>query len=346
LPELTISRARIFSPDRSGGPSAGNRCVPGQWVRPGPAAGTLRAHLGVLGLAVLVVVLAGSQHPASGQQQVPAFNATSEVSSVLVPVTVRDKRGRIVATLEKGSFRLQVDGIETPIRSFWREGGLPLSFTFLVDTSGSMGKRRLGKAREAIKELTNNLRAQDEVCLITFGAAEVKRRLPFGSSRSMLDPTLEALKGFGTTALYDMLTISPNAMEGASNIRRAIILFTDGVDTASEMTPDDAVRVLSSLQDPLYVLGIEPPPADEGPVDSYEKLLARFAEASGGRYLRADTAAKLPEFARSLRQELTMRYILDFQPSGVGTTKWRTIAIKVKGDYQVSAREGYRGTLP
>ncbi len=295
----------------------------------------------------LVGALSGTGTGRAQDASPPAkFQANTEVSSILVPVTVRDRHGRIVATLEQNKFHLLVDGIQFPIRSFWREGGLPLSFTFLLDTSGSMGKRRLGKAREAIAELTKNLRGQDEVCLITFGAAEVKRRLPFGSTVEELRHALDGVRAYGTTALYDMLTISPEAMDGAKNVRRAIILFTDGVDTASQMSADDAVRVLSGLQDPLYVLGIEPPPADEGPPDSYEQLLIRFATASGGRYLRADTASKLPEFAQALRKELTLRYILDFQPSGVGATKWRRIEIKVDGNYEVMAREGYHGTLP
>jgi VWFA-related protein len=308
-----------------------------------------RHGLEALTLAVAVLAVgAGVPWVSQAQEGKPpaTFRANTEVSSILVPVTVRDRHERIVATLEQKKFHLRVDGIEFPIRSFWREGGLPLSFSFLLDTSGSMGKRRLGKAREAIQELTKNLREHDEICLITFGAAEVKRRLSFGATVPDLQHSLDGIKAYGTTALYDVLTITPNAMEGATNVRRAIILFTDGVDTASEMTPDDAIKVLSGLQDPLYALGIEPPPAAEGPADSYEELLSRFAMASGGRYLRVDTAAKLPEFAPALRKELTLRYIIDFQPSGVGTSKWRRIEVKVDGNYQVWAREGYHGTLP
>jgi Ca-activated chloride channel homolog len=306
--------------------------------------GWLRAGaLVAVSVTSLLMPLPGIAQDAAAQ---PTFKATSEVSSILVPVTVRDRHGRIVATLEKEKFHLLVDGISFPIRSFWREGGLPLSFTFLLDTSGSMGRRRLGKAQEAILELVKNLREHDEICLITFGAGEVKRRLVFGATVEQLRRALEGVKAYGTTALYDMLTITPEAMEGATNVRRAVFLFTDGVDTASEMTPQDAISVLSGLQDPLYVLGIEPPPGDEGPADSYEKLLTQFAAASGGRYLRVDTAAKLPLFAQELRKELTMRYILDFQPSGVGSSKWRKVEVKVDGKYLVSAREGYHGTLP
>ena len=110
-----------------------------------------------------------------------AFSASAEVSSILVPVTVRDGKGRLVSTLEQGRFHLFVDDMEFPIKSFWREGGLPISYTFVVDTSGSMNGRRLAKTREAIMEFVRQLRPDDEVCLITFGAGEVKRRLSFGT---------------------------------------------------------------------------------------------------------------------------------------------------------------------
>lgn len=300
------------------------------------------APAGALALVIcLTGVAAGEQPPEKGM-----FRASADVSSILVPVTVKDRRGRLVATLGKESFHIFVDGIEFPIKSFWREGGLPISYAFVVDTSGSMNGRRLAKTRDAIMEFMRGLRADDEVCLITFGGGEVKRRLAFGTDPGVLPRVLESLKGYGTTALYDMLTATPQVMEGAHNIRRVILLFTDGVDTGSTMSPGDAVKILEGLTDPLYALGIEPPPAEEGPPDSYEEALARFAAASGGRYLRVDTAAKLPEFARALRQELTMRYIITFDPSGVGMVKWRKLDVEVDGGYTVLARQGYRGTLP
>ena len=274
------------------------------------------------------------------------FRASAEVSSILVPVTVKDSRGRLVANLEKSRFHLVVDGIEFPIKSFWREGGLPISYAFVVDTSGSMNGRRLARTREAIMEFVRELRPDDEVSLITFGAGEVKRRLAFGTDPGLLPRVLESLKGYGTTALYDMLTAAPQVMEGAHNIRRVILLFTDGVDTASTMTPADAIKILEGLTDPLYAMGIEPPPAEEGPPDSYEEALARFAAASGGQYLRVDAASKLPLFARKLKQDLTMRYIITFDPSGIGLVKWRKLEVKVDGGYAVAARQGYRGTLP
>jgi VWFA-related protein len=300
----------------------------------------------LLRAAGLLVLLAGPALCEDPPERKDAFSASAEVSSILVPVTVRDDKGRLVSTLEQSRFHLYVDDMEFPIKSFWREGGLPISYTFIVDTSGSMNGRRLTKCREAIMEFVRQLRPDDEVCLITFGAREVKRRLSFGTDPGLVGRILESLRGYGTTALYDMLTATPQAMEGARNIRRVVLLFTDGVDTDSEFTKADAVKVLEGLADPLYALGIEPPPPEEGSTDSYEELLQRFAAASGGRYLRVDNAAKLPRFARDLRGELAMRYIITFDPSGLGMVKWRKLEVKVDGGYDVMARQGYRGTLP
>ena len=108
--------------------------------------------------------------------------------------------------------------------------------TFLLDTSGSMGTRRLGTAGEAILEFVRYLKPDDEVCLITFGAEEVKRRLPFGTDPTLLKRILEPLSGFGTTAIYDVSPSRRRSMDGARNTRRAILLFTDGVDTASQFS--------------------------------------------------------------------------------------------------------------
>lgn len=299
--------------------------------------------------ALLGGALLAASVQAAGQDVPPpeqAFRDTAEVSAILVPVTVTDHKGRLVSTLEKEKFHLRVDGISFPIRSFWREGGLSLSVALVVDSSGSMGGRRLSRAREAIAELLRQRKPDDEVCLITFGAGEVKRRVKFGADPAVLPRVLESVRGFGTTALYDVLAASPQVMDGAKNIRRVILLYTDGVDTGSQMSADEALRVIEGLNDPMYVFGIEPPPATEGPANSYEDLLQRVAATSGGRYLRVDNVAKLPEFTRDLRRELTMRYILGFEPSGIGTAKWRTIEVRVDGDYGVQTRHGYRGTLP
>lgn len=290
----------------------------------------------------LALACAGQVWAQEGQP----FREHAEVTTILVPVTVRDSKGRLVAHLEKDAFRFFVDGMEFPITSFWREGGLPIAYVFVVDTSGSMNGRRLNQVRAAIGEFLAGLKSGDQVSLITFGAGEVHRRLRLGADPAALPPLLDRLSGYGTTALYDVLSVAPRFFEGANALRRAALLFTDGVDTASQLTAEGALMVLEQLQDPLYVFGIEPPPGEaEGGV-SYEQILARFAHATGGRYLRVDRLEAMRQMAGELRRELSQRYIIAFTPSGVGEVKWRKITVKVKGPYTVVTREGYRGTLP
>ncbi len=279
-------------------------------------------------------------------QEARVFRDQAEVTTILVPVTVRDSRGRLVAHLEKKAFRFFVDGMEFPITSFWREGGLPIAYVFVVDTSGSMNGRRLAQVRAAIGEFLAGLKPGDEVSLITFGAGEVHRRLRLGADPKALPPLLERLSGYGTTALYDVLSVAPRFFEGAKAQRRAALLFTDGVDTASQLTAEGALMVLENLQDPLYVFGIEPPPGETEGGLTYEQVLARFAQATGGRYLRVEKLESLRAQAVELRRELSQRYIIAFTPSGVGEVKWRKVTVRVKGPFTVVTREGYRGTLP
>jgi len=124
------------------------------------------------------------------------------------------------------------------------------------------------------------------------------------------------------------------------------LLFTDGVDTASRLTPADAEKIMEGLSDPLYAFGIEPPPRQDPDQPSYEAVLAELADASGGSYIAVKKLEGLVVQARDLRRELTLRYIISFEPSGLGAVKWRGIEVRVEGKYDVVARHGYRGTLP
>lgn len=297
-------------------------------------------------VGVATVPVAAGGFAGDGGDQAQPFVDRAEVSAVLVPVTVRDARGRLVPTLDRERFRLLVDGLEVPIRSFWREGGLPLSLTVLLDTSGSMGTRRLGRARDAVRSFVSQLAPHDEVCLVTFGGGEVTRRLRFGEDPSRLPEVLGPLRGWGTTALYDVLSAAPKLLHGARHVRRAVLLFSDGVDTASMMSPDEVRHVLNGVEEPVYVFGIEPPPAISGRRDTYDALLASFAAATGGRYERVEDLSELPALARTLRRELTMRYIIAFEPSGIGSVKERRIEVRVEGKYEIRTRRGYLGTLP
>lgn len=274
------------------------------------------------------------------------YEGQVDVNAVVVPVTVRNKAGRVVTGVAPKRFKLYVDGFEVPIRDLDLESDLPISLGFIFDTSGSMMGRKMSGSQQLIMAFLQHRRPDDQLALWTFGDDRVMERFPFGMGWYLLPRVLETLKPWSTTALYDMVLRVPEVLEKARHHRRAAILLTDGVDNASTISADQAAAVAQRIDTPIYVLGVEPPPAmasPDGP--SFEEILTLIADSSGGHYRRIPQAEQMPQVVDELLYELSSRYILTFETSGVGARKWRTIDVSVEG-YQATTRSGYTGTLP
>lgn len=289
--------------------------------------------------AALVVCALPSVVPAQYQGQV-------EVDAVVVPVTVRNKAGRVVTGVSSSKFHIRIDGMDVPIRDLDLESDLPISLCFILDTSGSMAGRKMSGSQQLITSFLMHRRQEDQLALWTFGNDQVMERFPFGMGWYLLPRVLETVKPWSTTALYDMVLRVPETLEKASHHRRAAILLTDGVDNASLIGPDEATAVTQRLETPIYVLGVEPPTSMEGGQGpSYEEILTQIADSSGGHYRRIPAAEDMPKVVDDMLKELSSRYILTFVTSGVGQRKWRDIEVTVDG-YHASTRSGYMGTLP
>jgi Ca-activated chloride channel family protein len=274
------------------------------------------------------------------------YEGRVDVNAVVVPVTVRNKAGRVVKGVAPKRFTLYVDGFEVPIRDLDLETDLPISLGFIFDTSGSMMGRKMSGSQQLIMAFLQHRRPDDQLALWTFGDDRVMERFPFGMGWYLLPRVLETLKPWSTTALYDMVLRVPEVLEKARHHRRAAILLTDGVDNASTIDADQAAAVAHRIETPIYVLGVEPPPAMASPDGaSFEEILTLIADASGGHYRRIPQAEQMPQVVDELLEELSSRYILTFETSGVGARKWRTIEVTVDG-FQATTRSGYTGTLP
>jgi len=273
------------------------------------------------------------------------YQGQVEVDAVIVPVTVRDGKGRVVRGVDRSKFHLTVDGHAVPIKDLHLENDLPISLGFIVDTSGSMAGRKLAGSQDLIMAFLAERRQEDQLALWTFGNDQVLERFPFGMGWYLLPRMLETIKPWSTTALYDMVLRVPEVMEKARHHRRAAILLTDGVDNASAISAAEATEIARSLETPIYVLGVEPPPEPGGEGPSYEEILTLIADNSGGLYRRIPRAEEMPDVARTLLEELSSRYILSFNTSGVGQRKWRPLEVTVSG-HETVTRTGYVGTLP
>lgn len=311
---------------------------------------------GILVLAVLAAVTAA----AAAQDAAPplpadplgTFAEATQVSWVLVPVGVAED-GRWLTDLERGDFRLAVDGRPVAFPDF--EGGhAPVSVIVLQDLSGSMANGgKLEASRAALDVLLEQAGPGDELALASFAGGELAVEVPFTRDEAVLAEAMRLWQGYGTTALHDAVAWIPEIAVEGRHPRRAVVLVTDGVDNASRLSPEAARAVVRGARLPVFVLGLGREGLAEtagdlarGGEETYGELLQRLAHASGGRYLPLSGPAEAADAAEDLLDELRHQYILAF-PISPGPPEERLLEVSVKSDgATVYHRRAYFGGPP
>lgn len=302
------------------------------------------------------VLLAASLAVSSafGQDQ-PAgrFTATASTEYVNLPVVVRDRKGQFVNDLTRKDFHVWVDGNPVEMDSFERNDRAPISFAILLDVSGSMRiADKLEHAKDAIRHLIRMRSAGDDFALFAFSEDEVRVVADFSTDPAPLLRQLFFLKPEGKTALYDAVIQTANELLAGKNLKKAILLFTDGVDNASQMTPNDLKTVMENESAPVYAIGMKNAAFDVLNEEQRKELsvadLDLVATASGGRMFLVSGESDLRPISEAIDNELRRQYVLGFEPSGEGEIRYRPIVVTVKGGGTrvVRARKGYRGSPP
>jgi len=188
-----------------------------------------------------------------------------DVKEVTMPVTVRDKHGKIVSDLKKDEFTLQEDGRPQTIKYFTQDANQPLTLGLLVDTSRSQ-TNVLDAERNASRSFLDQVmvKEKDKAFLIHFDR-EVELLQDLTSSREKLQSALELLKTpsdrersndpndpdnsksgpgaqHGGTQLYDAVYLASNELMKKQSGRKAIIILSDGVDHGSKTFLDGAIE--------------------------------------------------------------------------------------------------------
>jgi VWFA-related protein len=154
------------------------------------------------------------------------------VSTTLVtlPVSVMDRSGRNIPNLHKEDFRLWEDGVEQDV-AFFASVDKPFSLVLMIDTSGST-RFRLEDIQDAAIAFVNQLRPDDRVMVVSFDD-RVRILSEFTSDRYRLRDAIRETETGNGTRLYDAVDAVVNQRLTSVTGRKAIVLFTDGVDTTS-----------------------------------------------------------------------------------------------------------------
>lgn len=300
-------------------------------------------------------VLAGAQvAPTPASEPVRATSAVA-VSYVLVPFVVTDLKGLPVRDLREQDVTLLVDG--TPVKTdlFSRSDDAPVSFTILLDGSGSMDLAgKLAGARAAVSALVEQKVPGDDFALFVFAEGEVREVVPFTKDTARVVAAVNAVKPFGKTAFFDALAKMPDKSLLGKNGSRAIILLTDGIDNASALSHDDLTALLEGVDVPVYPIGLRSPgpPVFPKPGQSIEgllnlEILGHVARITGGRLAIVDEASRLPDSIRLIEKDLRAQYLLGFTATGTGPVRFRRIALRLSGPLRaIRVRAGYKGPAP
>jgi Ca-activated chloride channel homolog len=304
--------------------------------------------------AAFLVALAGTPLPAQAPQQpeVPSYAESAGAEYVMLPVLVTDKKGNFVDGLTKDDFVIRVGDSRVDFDTFERDQSAPVSFAFLVDTSGSMGVgQKLENAKRAIRAILRNRLPGDDFALFTFSEGKVRLVVDSTADPAPLVETLWSLEASGQTALFDAVAMTPELMKGRNN-KRAILLFTDGVDNASELSPAQMAEILQRVSVPVYAIGMKNAAFDAVREQDRQALsvenLELLAGSSGGKMHLVASSDDLTPLAGRISSEVRQQYLLGFAPSGKGDVKYRIVFVSVAkpGSWVVRTRRGYRGTAP
>lgn len=302
---------------------------------------------------LLVASLVRGQDAKKPAEEPPTFNESAGAEYVMLPVLVTDKNGKFAEGLHKEDFVLKVGDRQVPVDTFDRDESAPVSFAFLVDTSGSMGVGgKLENAKAAIRTIVRARQAGDDYALFAFSEGEVRMVQDFSPDPSNLLSSLGDLEASGQTALFDAVAATPERMMKGRNNKRAIVLFTDGVDNASELTAEKMAELLQRVSVPVYPVGMKDSTFDALTQRQRQELsvdtLQMLAASSGGKLHLVGDEDDLRPLASQISSEVRQQYLLGFAPSGKGDVKYRIVFVSVNkpGSWVVRTRRGYRGTAP
>jgi len=291
-----------------------------------------------------------------------------ETSLITIPVSVFDRNGLYIAGLRQKDFQIFEDNVEQEI-AYFGTTDKPVTVALLLDTSPSTTDR-IDEIHRAAQAFVEQLGPQDSVMVIEFNSS-VKVQTEATTDRDKIIKAIYRAKYGEGTSLYNAVDEALRKQLAKIEGRKAVVLFTDGVDTTSRKNSYDSTlsyaEEADSLIFPIYyntymdnfgpggIGGINggiifgPPGATARGTLSSDYALGRkyledLANATGGRVFRPDsTPGGLAAAFEGIAEELRRQYNIGYVPKTEGRAGQRKL-IKVRvnrPNLLIRARDSY-----
>lgn len=271
----------------------------------------------------------------------PGVIGVIEVPLANLWVSVYDRDGKVVDGLTMDAFHVYEDKAEQKIAVF-NQQDQPIRIGLLVDSSGSMSSKYV-PAKEAVKRFVQVSNPQDKF----FGATFDDSVHPVASPQELMD----LMFARGSTTMLDALYFGLVELEDTRNVRKALLIISDGEDNHSKHTRDEVMKLVREAGVPVYALGLsDARPEERAQMVAGQKFLRELCNLSGGRLVLVKQATELPDLAAEIGSELRKQYMLSYYPTngmqGPHDLRWRKLEVKVeakgiRGPLKIYAPEGY-----
>jgi Ca-activated chloride channel family protein len=295
-------------------------------------------------------IFLSSDQPVTG---ITADTISIATTQVLVNVTVKNVRGKYVSTLDRQAFKLLEDDREQDVAEFFGEDA-PMAVAVVLDVSGSVVEKDLNRYRNSALDLAYRLKPDDTLALYTFDEKGVQKVRDFSSTVAGLKPLLKQLKGEGNTPLYDAVLLASKDLRVRPERRRALVLISDGADSASQATLREVEKQTFLAGVAVYAIDLvntEKSARSSPERQAAAQTLKQIAQESGGRYITTEggfflmpSRMKLKRIFNDLIDELHSQYTIAYEPSNSRREgRWRTIRVNLEqADLTARTRLGYR----
>jgi VWFA-related protein len=267
------------------------------------------------------------------------FRSGVDVTSV--NATVLDGEGHLVRGLDRDAFEIFEDGQLQRVTQFTGER-VPIGLGVLLDTSDSMFGSRIRDARAAIDRfLFELLDRDDEFFVLAFNHAP-HLLTGWTADPAVVRPALDAIYPSGATGAYDAVVTALPLFERRHRQRAAMLVISDGADTASDATIRDVRAALLRSDVFVYAIAIDTKTNQAINTRVSPQTLREITDPSGGRTDVVQTMAELQASTARIADELSNQYLLGYVSPKGADGKYHSIRVRVKGtEYRVRARSGY-----
>ncbi|HWP99007.1 MAG TPA: VWA domain-containing protein [Vicinamibacterales bacterium] len=299
-----------------------------------------QAALASLVVPFLAVLAAAQPVPAPQAEPPPVYRSSIELVALNVAVLDRDRR--YVRGLSASDFAVFEDGVRQEL-AFFATGEVPLDLILLIDTSASMTDK-MATVHEAALGFMRTLRGDDRGAVVAFSdTARILEPLTHDGAR--LATAIRSTQARGSTALYNAVYVAAKVFGRASKEgelrRQAVVVLSDGEDTSSLITFDDALEQVKRSGMTFFTISLRSKTARvEGAHQSQAVYAMRIlARETGGEAYEPQRVDELAAVYGRIAEELGHQYCLAYMPkNGRADGRFRRVVVQVATRPELVAR--------